>query len=150
MFAEARNVVFNHAVNPLARHLLRSPLRGRLGRYIGVLSYHGRVSGRAISLPVEYAWVDESMIAVVPGEPETKTWWRGFRSPNPVEVTIDGRVLRGQAVVLTDPAVRLRAWRAYLSRFAAAARFLGVHPDDSDEVLAQRVDDAVIVGITVE
>jgi deazaflavin-dependent oxidoreductase (nitroreductase family) len=54
------------------------------------LEVRGRVSGRRYRLPVQYA-VAPGGLAVVPGRPSHKTWWRNLNpAPTPVEVLREG------------------------------------------------------------
>jgi len=63
------------------------------------LRYTGRRSGRQYVLPVQYARVG-SRLVVAPQAAESKTWWRNFRTPQPVSVRLRGRLRAGTARVL--------------------------------------------------
>ena len=70
--------------------LLASPLPTGLQRALIGLGVRGRVSGRRYRLPVQYA-VAPGGLAVVPGRPSRKTWWRNVPSaPTAVEVLREG------------------------------------------------------------
>ena len=70
--------------------LLASSHPSGLQRALIGLGVRGRVSGRRYRFPVQYA-VAPGGLAVVPGRPERKTWWRNVAvTPTPVEVLREG------------------------------------------------------------
>jgi len=83
-------------LSPLVAAILRSPLHGLLSRGLMLLSFHGRRSGRWITLPVGYQRSDRT-VTVLASRARRKLWWRNFVEPRPVELRLRGRVLRGQA-----------------------------------------------------
>ena len=101
--------------------LLRSPGHRLLSGAAVELRYTGRLSGRQYVLPVQYAR-DGSRLVVVPQDPNSKTWWRNFRSPQSVTVRLAGRLREGTARLVDrgDP-----AWeedrRLYGSRWRRSA-----------------------------
>lgn len=91
------------AAQPVVAHrmlhaVLHSPL-GLLLDGLGELQFVGRVSGRAISLPVQCA-DDETRLVVYVGHAAGKTWWRNFTERRPVQVHIRGRTLEGLGRVI--------------------------------------------------
>ena len=64
-------------VNRLLTRVLRSPLSGAVDGFLVLLAVPGRRTGRAVTLPVQYA-AGRDAIWVRPGQPETKTWWRNL------------------------------------------------------------------------
>lgn len=79
--------------------ILASPAHRALSGSVAGLRLHGSVTGRLITLPVQYVR-DESSVIVVPGRPETKRWWRNLRRGGAVAVLLDGRWVRGHGIVL--------------------------------------------------
>jgi F420H(2)-dependent quinone reductase len=76
----------------------------RLGmdRALVGLAVTGRRSGIIRRFPAQYAEDDSGMV-VVPGQPESKTWWRNVRAVgSPVEALVDGRWDTATAYLL-DP-----------------------------------------------
>jgi hypothetical protein len=126
---------FNRAVNPVVRVLLRSRLGIRLGRAVALLTYTGPVSGREVTLPVEYALDGEGRYVIVPGHPEKKGWWRNFRRERHVRLRFRDREVGGEARLLDDPVEIEGALAVYLRRFPAGGRSIGVHlsPDGAPE-----------------
>jgi len=78
----------------------------RWGRFLGgtiaMITYTGRKSGRAISLPVGYQRSGDDIVIAV-GMPDAKTWWRNFLGDGaPLTITLDGRDRTGHAVARRD------------------------------------------------
>ena len=107
--------------NAVVLAVLRSPAHRLLSGVAVELRYTGRRSGRQYVLPVQYAR-DGSRLIVVPQDPNSKTWWRNFRTPRSVTVRLAGRLRAGTARVVDrgDP-----AWeedrRVYGSRWRRSA-----------------------------
>jgi hypothetical protein len=103
-------------VNRTVLAILRSPLHGLLDRRLCELSYRGRRSGKAVTLPVMYALHDNDLVILV-GDAGAKRWWRNFTDPAPIVVRLDGRVRVGSArVVAPGDAGYAPAWTAYMRR----------------------------------
>jgi deazaflavin-dependent oxidoreductase (nitroreductase family) len=117
--------------NPIVRAALSSPLHRPFSGVLLVLSYRGRQSGRSHSLPLQYAHSGDRLV-VMAGTASEKAWWRNFREPARVDVTLAGkqtpwtaRVLRGQE--------RDEARAAYSARFPRMntredVEFVGLSP----------------------
>ena len=107
--------------NAVVLAVLRSPAHRLLSGAAVELRYTGRLSGRQYVLPVQYAR-DGSRLVVVPQDPDSKTWWRNFRTPQSVTVRLAGRLREGTARLVDrgDP-----AWeedrRLYGSRWRRSA-----------------------------
>lgn len=79
------------AMNVLVRPLVGSPRWGWLvGRWMTVITYTGRRSGRTFSLPVGYQRRGDEV--TIPVElPEQKAWWRNFQGAGaPLTARLDG------------------------------------------------------------
>ena len=103
--------------NAVVLAVLRSPAH----RLLSGVAVELRYSGRQYVLPVQYA-TDGSRLVVAAQDPNSKTWWRNFRTPQPVTVRLAGRLREGTARVVdrADP-----AWEAdrrlYGSRWRRSA-----------------------------
>ena len=106
-----------HQGNSLVLAVLRSPAHRLLSGMAIELRYTGRRSGRQYVLPVQYARAD-GWLVVAPQGAESKTWWRNFRTPQPVTVRLRGRLREGTARVVQPGSA---AWdedrRIYESRW---------------------------------
>ena len=130
----------NKAANPFVRLVLRSPLHGLFSASMLLLTYHGRKSGREYTLPAQYAQ-EEGRLYVISGSPEKKTWWRNLQGGAPVRVTLRGRTLAGNGIVLKPESERekiVEGLDLYLRRFPVVAKGHGVRlaadgsPDPGD------------------
>jgi hypothetical protein len=88
--------------NRVVVDLLLSPGHVLLSRGVVLLRYRGPRTGRTITLPVQYAEELPDLVVYV-AKPETKTWWRSFRRPQPVHLALRGQHLMAGACVL-EPA----------------------------------------------
>jgi deazaflavin-dependent oxidoreductase (nitroreductase family) len=120
--------------NPLLRVVLSSPLHRPLSRTLLVLSYIGRRSGRRRSTPVQYARFGDDL-ALVAARASHKSWWRNFRDPAPVTITLRGLRHRAVAEVLRGDQ-RNAGLSAFIARYPRAR--LG----DDFEVIRVRLEHA--------
>jgi hypothetical protein len=104
---------------------LSSPCGVLSGRAV-LVRYVGRVSGQQRQLPVNSQKFDNGFLIRV-GRPESKKWWRNFRSPWPIEIVRKGRRIRGSAVVVLGSTGRGQRLAAdYFSAHHGAARRAGL------------------------
>ena len=86
-------------VNTVVRPLVAAPRWGRaLSRWMTVVTYTGRRSGRTFSLPVGYRRSGDEV--TIPVElPDRKRWWRNFTGDGaPISVRLDGVDRAGHGV----------------------------------------------------
>jgi hypothetical protein len=88
---------------PLGNAVVLAVLRSRAHRLLSAtaieLRYTGRRSRREYVLPVQYAQAGERLV-VRPQHWQRATWWRNFRTPQPVTVRLAGRLRDGTAHVV--------------------------------------------------
>ncbi|MGW0162561.1 nitroreductase/quinone reductase family protein [Mycobacterium sp. NPDC003323] len=73
-----------------------------LNRRIAALSYVGRRSGKAFTLPVAYRQRDDIVIIDV-AMPDRKNWWRNFvAEPGPLQLQLRGVHRTAQATAERD------------------------------------------------
>jgi F420H(2)-dependent quinone reductase len=117
--------MLKQVVNPIVRSILRSSLHGILSRSLMLITYTGRLSDRAFTIPVMYAQRNGDLLVYV-GHHERKSWWRNLLGGAPVHARVRGADLAGVArVVDGEPETRER----YLARFPRAARALDADAD---------------------
>jgi hypothetical protein len=112
--------------NTFVSGLLRSPLHRLLSGSTDLVRYTGRRSGREIVTPTQYARSGDDVVILV-GRPDTKTWWRNFRTEGDLEVLLQGRWVPMTATAVVgadDPATVAPLLDAYLARFPRAAHTL--------------------------
>ena len=127
--------------NSLISRLLLSPLHRALSGSTDLIRYTGRRSGREVITPTQYARRGDDVIILV-GHPETKTWWRNFRTEGDIDVLLQRRWLpmTARAVIgAEDPETITPLLETYLHRFPRAGRVL------EDEAKGPRAERAVIV-----
>ncbi|HEY3340504.1 MAG TPA: hypothetical protein VGK81_00745, partial [Anaerolineae bacterium] len=95
------------------------------------------------------------IIYILPGAPESKTWWRNLRGGAPVTLWLRGHKLDAQAELLTgaiDRTAIVDALNVYYLRFPASARSAQVQlaPDGSwnAQNLQSAAERAIVVRIT--
>lgn len=124
-----------HLINPVVALVLASPAHGLLDRWLLVLTYQGRRTGRSRSLVVMHApWRDRQVVLV--GHHLRKTWWRNFdERPLAATALLGGRrrAVEVRRLELGDPDF-VRARAAYEHRFGDA----GLSPDAPVVVLSPR------------
>jgi deazaflavin-dependent oxidoreductase (nitroreductase family) len=111
---------------PQGNAVVLAVLRSRAHRLLSAsaieLRYLGRRSGRQYVLPVQYAGADDYLV-VWPQHWQRSTWWRNFRTPQPVTVRLTGRLREGTAhVVDTGDPQWPSARQTYATRWPRMAR----------------------------
>ena len=91
------------AANSVIRPLVASPRWGGLvGRWMTVITYTGRRSGRTFSIPVAYSRRGDDLTIRVEW-PDRKKWWRNFLGDGgPLVARLDGVDRSGHAVAIRD------------------------------------------------
>jgi len=136
-------------MNPVMTALLRSPVHGMLSRNIMVITFKGRVSGRAYSTPVSYYQIDSKVYCFTHAK-----WWRNLAEGAQVELLLRSKKVLGQAVAVPDDEARKAAvLEQLLAASKTDARFYAVTYDadgnpNKDEVAAAAAQ-AVMIDITV-
>jgi hypothetical protein len=89
-------------LNPIVAWILRSPLHVLLSRFLLILTYTGRRSGREYTIVTSYSRI-ENGIRIGVGWPESKVWWRNFSEASPpVRVLLKGTEYQGRALSYGD------------------------------------------------
>ena len=120
--------------NPLVTWLLRSPFHRLLDGSILLLTYTGRKSGRAFTLPINYRQFGDRLRLI---SRQDKPWWKNVRGGAPVQLWLRGQPVAGTATVLSlDDTARLAAIRA-------------VYQGIPDAVALKTLPQAVVVEINL-
>lgn len=130
--------------NPVVRAILGSPAHALLSGSLVLLEYAGRRTGTRYRIPVMGARADDGSVVVLAVAPARKQWWRTFRPSGRATLVVRRQRRAFEGRVLSDPAVRRPALRAYLRRFPRASGPLSLPPDPTDEQL-DAADAAVVV-----
>jgi len=87
--------------------VLRSPVHWLLSRGLALITVTGRRSGRRYTIPVGYLETADAVVVLV-GDAPSKTWWRNYIQPGPIEVRLRGGLRSGSAVVIPPDAEQFR------------------------------------------
>jgi len=124
--------VMNSFANTLVKPLLKSPLHPLMSRKLVLITYTGRKSGKAYTLPVEYTQHDHTLTILTW---KNRTWWKNLEGGASVTVRLQGKEVNGKASV-----------QHYDKEHAT--RFLKKRMTSwSDAQIAKKVDSAVVVTI---
>lgn len=136
-----RTAIANRLLNPLVIAVLRSPLHPLTSRTNALVTWNGRRSGRAYTVPLRYV-EDETGLWLHAARPQTKTWWRSLEGGAPVTVRLRGREVQAHAEAIRDDATRVAEglW-AYYRRFPTLAKSMGLswEPSSVDRAAAGSV-----------
>jgi hypothetical protein len=82
-------------MNTTMKLLLRTPgLQSWLGRWVALITWTGRRSGRRYTTPVSYHRSDGEVTLL---SKRFRTWWRNFAEQPSVELRLAGETVRGRA-----------------------------------------------------
>ncbi|MEY7847748.1 nitroreductase/quinone reductase family protein [Natrarchaeobius sp. A-rgal3] len=140
---------FEHrVVNPFVQWILRSPVHWPMSRWLTILTYEGRHSGRSFSTPVLYRRDGDSIVLLTPTE--QTNWWKNFRGGHPLSLLIRGKRLTGTGRVETDDEVVLETvrWAASLLRLASAV--IPGRTIPSEYRLREKAAEFVVVVVTFD
>ena len=140
-----------HRVNPFVAAILRSRLHSLVSGALMLLTYTGRKSGRAHTIPVGYTQ-DGNDLLIFTYYP----WWRNLRGSARVTLRLRGRTISGPAEVLEDPVAVAEQVERLVTLLGAkeAYRRAGVKlpntPPPTREQVSQALEGTVVVRITPE
>jgi deazaflavin-dependent oxidoreductase (nitroreductase family) len=143
----------NRILNPAVRRLLSSPLHRLLSGAVLLLTYTGTRTGRAHTVPVQYARGEDGGIVIFVADHVHKGWWRNLRQPAAVRLRIAGATLDGTArAIVADPDRVAAALRPYFQRFPQAARAAGLPGAlaTSPDALRQVAETAAVVCVELD
>jgi hypothetical protein len=138
-----------HFVNPFVAALLRSPLHHLVSGRLMLLSYTGRKSGRAYTIPLGYTRLGRDLLVFT-----YHAWWRNLRGGAPVALRLRGRTMTGRAEVIEEPArvvsevERLIATLGAKGAYARAGIKLAPTPPPTRDELARALVGVVVIRVT--
>ncbi len=107
-------------VNPALRLLLRTPLRGPVGKELMVVSFAGRRTGRQYSIPLSAFYIGGALYAITGAR-----WKNNFRGGATAQVLHDGKTATLRGELIDDRAtvadLAYRASQAYGAKRAQRA-----------------------------
>ena len=119
---------FYRALNVPMRALLRSPFHGVMSGDLCLLTYRGRRSGKAFTIPLSY--VRGGDVVRLLSSDRTR-WWKNFLGDGAdVEVTLRGKTFEGRAQSVVEDGDRLRdGVRGFLTALPRDAVVYGIKLD---------------------
>lgn len=94
----------NLVANRLLVPVLRRRVGARLGRRLAVVQYQGRRTGKHRQLVTQYTR-DGQIVSIEVGMAERKTWWRNFRTTQPLRLRLAGHDYEAMGHALRDGSV---------------------------------------------
>ena len=139
-------------LNSLMAWMLRTPgLQRVVGRTTLLVTYQGRKSGKAYTLPLSYLDLDDRVL--VSGH-RTRLWWRNMEANPNVQLRIAGKEVAGVASVMPDPESALADYCALLEAQPMLARMAEVPLGDDGKAERERALEVlaytVVVSIKLE
>jgi F420H(2)-dependent quinone reductase len=144
-------LLLRYVGNPIVSTILRSSLHRMLSRCVLLIMVVGRRTGRRYTMPVGYVRQDGTLDVLVANR-DKKAWWRNLETPAPVELVLDGQVIRGRAEALTfakDPRSFMGALRNYAARNRRGARAVGIRDVEDLAGLRLASDNVAMVRISL-
>jgi hypothetical protein len=142
-----------HVVNPLVSAILRSPLHGMLSGSLLLLTFTGRKTGKAYTIPVGYTPDGEALLLFT-----DRAWRHNLhgRGRGPVSVRLQGRRRTGLAELMEDPAVVVATVERLITRDGpkVAGRRVGLTLDattpPSHAQLAAALEGHALIVLTLD
>jgi hypothetical protein len=126
-------------INKSMKFILRSPLHRLVSKYILLITFTGRKSGKIYTTPVSYSQDDEYVYIFTHAN-----WWKNLINGAPVILRIRGRDLHGMAEPIAEDKVAVAAGlMAHLEKSPFDARFYNVTFDDNGNPKEEEVAEAV-------
>jgi deazaflavin-dependent oxidoreductase (nitroreductase family) len=135
--AKGADILLNRVVNRFTRALLRSPVHDLLSSTTALLTYVGRRSGDARTVPVNYLRDDDRLLVT---SLRRRRWWRNFREARPVDVLLAGVNRTATAELLDLSHAEVSEIVARMYRELAGGR----------EPPRDRVDGTVVIELRLE
>ncbi len=109
--------------NGFMKIILRSPIHKILSGNTLIISFSGRMTGRLISTPVNFAREGNNLYIT---STRSRHWWRNLRGGAPVEILLQSKKLEGWAEVIVKPDLVEKHLAAYFKILPQFARYFGV------------------------
>jgi len=127
--------------------ILRSPLHRILSKYLLLISFTGRKSGKLYTTPVSYSQ-EGNLVSIF----THANWWKNLIGDGTVTLRIQGRDLQGIAnPIAQDKQAVARGLLAHLKKAPFDARFYNVSLDEqgnpSEEDIAQAAQTVVMIQV---
>jgi hypothetical protein len=126
-------------LNKTMKFILRSPMHGMVSKYLTLITFSGRKSGRTYTTPVSYYQKDDLVTIFTHAN-----WWKNLQGGAPVSLRIQGRELQGRAEpIAEDKQVVAAELTSHLRKSPFDARFYNVTIDEHGNPVSEDVEQAV-------
>ena len=137
--------------NNFMKLLLQSPFHGMLSKDTLIISYQGRKSGKAYTVPVNYAQ-EGNQVRIVSFK--HRVWWKNLLGGPSVTLQIRGKEFRGRARVKTEEKEVIEGLADYLKPMPKFAKYFDIRLEENNspnpDDLKQAAESRVIIEITLE
>ena len=126
-------------LNKTMRFILRSPLHGIVSKYLTLITYTGRKSGKTYTTPVSY-YQQNNQVTIF----THANWWKNLQSDASVSLRLRGRELQGLAKAIAEDKGAIAAkLTTHLKKSPFDARFYNVTMDEHGIPVPEDVEQAV-------
>lgn len=134
--------------NSLMKWALTTPgFQRMVGQGVALLSFKGRRTGKAYTIPVSYHRQDDIVTIITKRQ---RRWWHNFESPMEVELRLAGSDHIGKAQIEVDNADTLEFMTDYLSQRPIDAKAYGLAKDEiTREKIARIIPHIVVIRVTI-
>ncbi len=122
--------------NPIITWLLRSPLHSFVSKNMMLITYTGRKSGQAYTIPVNYLRTDDIFTTT---SYRQRTWWRNLRANAPITLRVQGQDIKVMAKVIENDEGVATGLMAYLQQAPKLAKYFEVRLDIDDLPISKDV-----------
>lgn len=126
--------------NPFLGWILRSHLHWLVSRWVLLVSYTGRQSGRRYTFPVVYNRWNERLIVVTPKH--ESSWWKNFTTPLDCSVWLRGAECSATGVLVSD-GERVTMLAEYFETYQTVGQLLHLNPEP--ESAAEQYDELAVI-----
>jgi len=126
-------------VNNAMKFVLQSPVHRMVSKYILLVTFTGRKSGRTYTTPVSYSQFDDQVYIFTHAN-----WWKNLCGGAPVTLQLQGRELKGWAEPVAEDKDTIATWlAAHLRDVPSDAKYYSVTLDKQGNPKADEVKKAV-------
>ena len=126
-------------LNKTMKIILRSPLHGMISKYLTLITFTGRKSGKTYTTPVSY-YQQNNQVTIF----THANWWKNLRNGAPVTLRLRGRNIQGLAEpIVEDEQTIATTLTAHLCKSPFDARFYDVTIDEHGNPIQADVEKAV-------
>jgi len=134
--------------NSLMKWALTAPgLQGMIGQGVALLSFTGRKTGKAYTVPISYHREDNIVTVITKRQ---RKWWHNFEAPLDVELRLAGHTYHGTAQARPSDDDTLEFMTRYLEKRPIDAKAYGLKKDEvTREKIARILPQIVVIRIEI-